>query len=244
MTIDEAKFILSAYRPNGSDAGVPAFGDALRMAASDPSLSAWFAQSRAHDAAVAGKLRQIAPPAGLREAILAGAHVSDSQRSHGPGLAWLAGLAAAAALAFVLFSMKAPARPETGAAAFASFAINDMAYEKHGGRGEPASALVAQLETKGARMPGAEQIDFEKLRDTGCRTLNLAGHDVIEVCFSRDGATFHLYVTRRDGPVGDSVARGPSFITEAAGAAAVWSDSRFDYAIASAAGAEAIRRLL
>jgi hypothetical protein len=244
MTIEEAKFILSAYRPNGSDAGVAAFGDALRMAAGDPALSAWFAHSRALDAAVAAKLRRIEAPPGLREAILAGARVSDSQRSRGPGRAWIAGLAAAAAVAIVVFSMKAPARPATGTAAFAAFAINDMANEKHGGRGEPAGALIAQLETKGARMPGAEQIDFEKLRDTGCRTLNLAGHDVLEVCFTRDGATFHFYVTRRDGTLGDSVARGPSFITEAAGAAAVWSDSRFDYAIASLAGAEAIRRLL
>jgi hypothetical protein len=140
--------------------------------------------------------------------------------------------------------MRAPARPDTGASALAGFAISDMVNEKHGGRGEPAGALVAELQTKGGRMPGADQIDFEKLRDTGCRTINFAGHDVIEVCFARDGALFHLYVTRRDGPIGDSVASGPSFIAEAAGAAAVWSDKRFDYAVASTAGIEAIRRLL
>ena len=244
MTIEEAKFILSAYRPNGSDAAVPAFGDALRMAADDPALSAWFARSRAHDAAVAAKLKGVEPPPGLREAILAGARVSDAQRSRRPVRIWIAGLAAAAALAIVVFSMKTPVRPESGAAAFAEFAISDMVNEKHGGNGEPAGALVSQLETKGARIPGAEQIDFEKLRDTGCRTLNLAGHDVLEVCFLRDGSLFHLYVARRDGALGDSVARGPSYITEAAGAAAVWSDNRFDYAVASTAGAAAIRRLL
>jgi hypothetical protein len=244
MTIEEAKFILSAYRPNGGDAGLPAFGDALRMAAGDPALGAWFARSRAYDAAVALKLGKIGPPLGLREAILAGARVSDAQRSRAPGMAWIAGLAAAAALAIVVLSMKAPARPESGTAALAAFAINDMANEKHGGKGEAASVLVAELETKGARMPGADRIDFEKLRGTGCRTLNFAGHEVLEVCFSRDGAAFHFYVARRDGQPGDSAARGPSFITEAAGAAAVWSDSRFDYAIASSAGAAAIRRLL
>jgi hypothetical protein len=244
MTIDEAKFILSAYRPNGSDADLPAFGDALRLATGDPALSAWFAHSRAHDAAVAGKLRRIEPPPGLREAILAGARAGHSQGSRGPRRAWIAGLAAAAALAVVVFSMKAPVRPESGTAAFAEFAIGDMANGKHGGRGEPSSALISELQAAGARMPGAEQIDFERLRDTGCRTLNLAGHDVLEVCFSRDGATFHFYVARRDGPLSDSIASGPTFITEAAGAAAVWSDSRFDYAIASTAGAEAIRRLL
>jgi hypothetical protein len=244
MTIEEAKFILSAFRPNGSDAGKAAFCDALHMVDEDPMLKAWFAQSRAHDEAVASKLRQVAPPDGLREAILAGARVSDSQRTSGLGWGWIASLAAAAALVIGVFSMRAPARPESGTTALAAFAINDMVNEKHGGRGEPAGALVAELETKGARMPGAEQIDFERLRETGCRTLNFAGHDVLEVCFGREGVVYHFYVTRRDGPLGNSVARGPAFIAEAAGAAAVWSDSRFDYALASTAGVEALRRLL
>jgi hypothetical protein len=244
MTTDEAKFILSAFRPGGSDAGNPAFGDALRIAGDDPALGTWFAQSRAHDAAIAGKIGEIAPPAGLREAILAGVRVSGSQKSSGLGWGWLAGLAAAAAVAIGVFSMRAPLHPDSGTTELASFAINDMVNERHGGRGEPAGALVSELQAKGARMPGADQIDFEKLRDTGCRTLNFAGHDVVEVCFARDGALFHLYVTRRDGPMGDSVASGPSFIAQAAGAAAVWSDKRFDYAVASTAGIEAIRKLL
>jgi hypothetical protein len=244
MTTDEAKFILSAFRPNGSDTGNGAFGEALRFAGDDPVLGKWFAQSRAHDAAIASKLGQIAPPAGLREAILAGVRVSGSQRGSGLSWGWIGGLAAAAAVAIGVFSLRAPARPDSGTTELAGFAINDMVAERHGGRGEPAGALVAELETNGARMPGADQIDFERLRDTGCRTLNFAGHDVIEVCFAREGAMFHFYVTRRDGPLGDSVAKGPSFIAEAAGAAAVWSDKRFDYAIASTAGVEAIRKLL
>jgi len=57
MNTEEAKFILSAYRPNGSDSDDATFADALRMAGDDPVLGAWFAQSRAHDAAVAGKVR-------------------------------------------------------------------------------------------------------------------------------------------------------------------------------------------
>ena len=241
MKSDEAKFILSAFRPDGSDSGNPAFADALRMAASDPMLGSWFERSRAHDAAVAGKLREIAPPAGLREAILAGARVSGPRRGEGIGRAWIAGLAAAAVLAIVIVSMKEPVRPEASGADFAGFAINDMLTAKHGGSGEPAGALVAALQTSGSRMPGADGIDFDRLKETGCRTLRFAGRDVIEVCFARDGTQFHLYVSRRQG---DSEARGPSIIAQAAGAAAVWSDRTFEYALASTAGTEAIRRLL
>jgi hypothetical protein len=244
MTNEEAKFILSAYRPNGSDAGDAAFSDALLMAGEDPMLAAWFARSRSHDAAIAAKLGQISPPSGLREAILAGARVSDSRRADRRGWAWIAGVAAAAVLAFVVVSMKTPSRPDSAGAAFAGFAIEDMLNGKHGGKGEPTGALVAELETTGAKMPGAEQIDFDRLRETGCRTLSFSGHDVLEVCFLRDGSLFHLYMIRRDGSVSDSVARGPSFVTQATGAAVVWADQRFDYVVASTAGVDALRRLL
>lgn len=244
MTNDEAKFILSAYRPDGSDAGNSAFGEALKMAGNDPMLGSWFGLSRAHDAAVASKLREVSPPAGLREAILAGASVSGPRRSEGLGRAWIVGLAAAAVLAVVIVTMKAPVRPEPARAAFADFAINDVVTGKHGGSGEPAGALVAELQTSGTKMPGAGEIDFDKLRETGCRTLSFAGHDVIEVCFVRDGTLFHLYVSRRLETPGESESTGPSFVSQAAGAAAAWSDRSFDYVLASTAGTEAIRRLL
>ena len=243
MTTQEAKFILSAFRPNGSDVSNPAFAGALQAAAGDPLLGEWFARSRAHDAAVAAKLGEIAAPAGLREAILAGARVSARPRRIGFGFAWAAGLAAAAALAFVVVTMRAPVRAEAAASAFAGFAIGDVVNGKHGGTGEPTGALVASLQAKGSPMPGPDRIDFDKLKDTGCRTLSFAGHDVIEVCFLRDGSLFHLYVCRNEVPTGDLAAKGPSFIAQAAGAAAVWSDGKFDYAVATSAGAEALRRL-
>lgn len=244
MTNEEAKFTLSAYRPNGSDSGDATFCDALRMAGDDPMLGTWFAQSRAHDTAVSEKLRQISPPPGLREAILAGARASDPRGSSGKGWGWIAGLAAAAALAIGVFSMRAPARPGTGAAEFAGFAVNDMVSERHGGKGELAASLVATLQTVGAKMPDAGQIDFDRMRDTGCRTLSFQGRQVLEVCFVRNGSLFHFYITRRDSSQGAPIGQGPSFVTLAAGAAAVWSDSHFDYAVASTAGVEALRRLL
>jgi hypothetical protein len=243
MTNQEAKFILSAFRPNGSDADNPAFGDALRMAAGDPLLGEWFSRSRAHDAAVAARLGEVAPPPGLREAILAGARVSARTRNRAPMLAWATGLAAAAVLVLIVATMRTPVRPDAGTAAFAGFAINDVANGKHGGKGEPADALVSALQAKGAPMPGADQIDFDKLRDTGCRTLSFAGHDVVEVCFLRDGTLFHLYLARHAGSFWDPASRGPSFVAQAAGNAAAWSDKGYDFVVATAAGTEALHRL-
>jgi hypothetical protein len=244
MRNEEAKFILTAYRPGGGDAGDSAFSDPLRMATEDPVLGAWFAQSRAHDTVVAAKLAEIQPPAGLRDMIIAGVRVGETNRSRGLGWGWISALAAAACVTVAVLFSRNSAPPPSATAVLANFAIDDMLHAKHGSTGAPAGVLVSELQTEGSKMPGADKIDFESLRDTGCRTLNFAGHDLVEVCFARDGAEYHFYVTRRDGPLGDSVAGGPSFIDQAGGAAAVWSDAKFDYAVASTAGVAALRRLL
>jgi tRNA 2-selenouridine synthase SelU len=71
MTNDEAKVILGAYRPNGQDAADALFCEATRQAQQDPQLAAWFARAQGLDALMRGKLRELAPPPGLKEAILA-----------------------------------------------------------------------------------------------------------------------------------------------------------------------------
>ena len=240
MTTKEAKFILSAYRPGGGDAGDARFSEVLRKAGEDPELSAWFSQSRALDGAVAEKLRNVAPPAGLRDAILAGGRVSRSEDRRHSRWGWMAALAAAAAVAAAVIFTHATPAPSPGA--FADFAINDMVHGRHGSSGPASASLVGALQAQSAPMPGADAIDFEGLKATGCRTLSFAGRDVVEVCFVRSGADFHFYVARRVQSTGDLST--PSIVSEASGAAAVWADGRYVYALASTAGAEAIRRLL
>ena len=69
MDIEQAKFILSSFRPDGADAHDPAFADALSLAAEDRQLGEWLAQERARDAAFAAALNNIEIPADLRDAI-------------------------------------------------------------------------------------------------------------------------------------------------------------------------------
>src|SRR6266481_5285786 len=82
----EAKFILSAYRPNGQDADDPRFSEALEQVRRDPMLERWFTESIAFDAAMTEKLRTIEVPPHSRENILAGAKVSRPLRS--PFIKW------------------------------------------------------------------------------------------------------------------------------------------------------------
>ena len=101
MNNAEAKFILQGYRPNGADAGDAAFCAAVEQAQKDPALGEWFARQQAFDAAVSAKLAQVAAPADLRAAILAGGRVSASgatRRAWWNQPVWLAAAAGVAVL--------------------------------------------------------------------------------------------------------------------------------------------------
>src|SRR6266852_9182231 len=84
MDNHEAKFILSAYRPGGQDAGDPRFVEALEQARRDPMLEQWFRDSVAFDSAMTDKLRAIEVPADLRQNILVGVKVSRPLRWSNP----------------------------------------------------------------------------------------------------------------------------------------------------------------
>jgi hypothetical protein len=72
MTNQDAKLLLSAYRPDGANARDPFFEQALQQAKRDPELMEWFEKQRAFDGVIVAKIRTIEPPAGLNSQILAG----------------------------------------------------------------------------------------------------------------------------------------------------------------------------
>jgi hypothetical protein len=90
ITNQDAKLVLSAYRPSGSDARDPFFEEALEQTKRDPELREWFVKERAFDDFIVSKLRTIEPSAGLHSEILARLRaIRAPRRPVGP---WLAGL--------------------------------------------------------------------------------------------------------------------------------------------------------
>lgn len=261
MSNNEAKFILRAYRPSGRDAGDPAMAEALKQARHDPALGAWFAREQAHDAAVAAKLREVAPPAGLRAAILAGATMSEQKTGAVAGKtrtqAWWrqpVWLAVAAAVAVVLSVLTWKRLTPAGGATLEEFAVNNV---DKGFRLQKHSADVAVLKTwlSGQRgpLPEALPAKFAELRALGCRTLDFKGRDVSLLCFERGGKEFHVFVARlEDGwrgtgaGAGESEASGPRFSEEAkSGLVTVtWIDAKNRYVVVSDAGMAALKGLL
>lgn len=244
MNNQEAKFILSAYRSNGADAGDPLFAEALKQAQQDPTLGAWFGREQAHDRATAQKLASIQAPAGLREAILTGARVSGGSRSMWRQPIWI-GLAAAAAVLIAVTASFWPKKASAEDRVLATFALKDTAHENHDGHGAEVKNLQAMLGNPAMKLRSGLAIDFEALRGTGCRTVMMNGHEVFEVCFNRNGSWFHLYAIR-DPAAAAGRSANVSIAQQEKLACATWSDGRmgYRYAVVGDAGLEAVRNLL
>jgi len=242
----EAKFILQGYRPNGADAADATFAAALEQTRHDPALREWFAREQAFDRAISAKLSQIPAPAGLREAILAGGRVTASDPDRRSWWRHPALLAAAAAVA-VIFTTTLALWPKQAVAgrALTEFALSDTLSDKnHGGHGAEARALQAMLSQPTTRLGDSLPVDFAGLRKTGCRTMNLEGRDVLEVCFKRNGTWFHCYIAqRRDFPA--LVASATPALAEKNGAGiASWADTSRFYVLVTKSGPSALEKLL
>jgi hypothetical protein len=240
MDNEEAKFLLRAYRPGGADASDPTFANALAQTRQDPALGKWFAEEQALDRAVAAQLQTLRLPAGLRESILAGGKISRSARRGWQQPSWLA-VAALIALVLGLSSLWSISYRHREIDHLAAFAIDDVLHGQHGNRGEANAQLRTVLENNSVRLSTTTMpVNFADLESTGCRSLKFSGHEIAEICFSRGGRGYHLYVMSR---LSDLPAR-PRFWNQQEGAAAAWSDSRNSYVLATAENLANLQQLL
>ncbi|HWA28051.1 MAG TPA: hypothetical protein VG734_20535 [Lacunisphaera sp.] len=242
MNNAEAKFILQGYRPNGTDADDATFTAALEQAKNDPGVAEWFARQRAFDAAISAKLAQIEPPADLRAAILAGGRVSGEarQRSWWNRPAWMA---AAAGIA-VMLGAGVVLWPKT-AGAFMEFAVADAKMSAiHGGHGHENNTLQEILNSPDTKLGQKLPINFANLHETGCRTISFRGHDILELCFKRNGVWFHAYFARKtDFP---NVAKNTTPVLQDRGSIAIasWTDEEHVIVVVSKTGRRNLEALL
>ncbi len=242
MNNTEAKFILQGYRPNGADASDATFCAAVEQAKSDPALGEWFAKQRSFDAAVSAKLGQVQPPADLRAAILAGGRVSKyaSPRSWWTQPAWMAVAAGVA----VIFAAGLALWPKQ-AAAFDDFAFADAKLSAlHGGHGRENNELQAILNDPAMRLGQKLPIDFANLHETGCRTVDYKGRDVLELCFKRNGVWFHAYIARAADFPRMVMTPAPALEDRGTTSIASWTDAGHLIVVVSKTGRKNLEALL
>ena len=198
---EQAKLLLSAYRPGGADATDPAFAQALAQAQRDPQLRAWLEESQRFDEAITAKLRVVAVPPTLRATILAGAKFSRPRRWWQRMEMW-----AVAALLAVLATIFA-VWPRNGAPLASwqtdSLAVLDQieAGTEHLDKLDPQPAhLVDWLREHAAPTPSALPPALVARTTFGCKTIDSHGRTVSLICFDLGGKDqAHLFTTTRAG---------------------------------------------
>lgn len=217
---------------------------ALAQAANDPGLRGWFEREQAMDAAVAAKLAEVRPPAGLREAILAGGRVSAAPRRTVP-MRWLALAAAVAVLLAVGVGVwtRGPASRPVELAALAKFAMSDVEGPHLGGRhASEMGATGAWLQDPANRLGGRVAVDEGELKADHCRELTVAGHRVFEICFLRE-RMYHIYIGERTDFVLGAGDDEPMFAQKGGVSFVSWADRSHVYVVAAQTGLDQLRGL-
>jgi hypothetical protein len=245
MDRQEAKLLLQAHRPNGSDPMQPAFAEALTLVESDPELKAWWEAQQSFDLKVAAKLAEIPIPAGLRSTIMAGRKI-EQLTPQTSLLPWLA-MAAVVAILCVAGTFKE--------VAVATGPLPHMAYEAQVlpllRDDAPNLAMISSDRDKisvwvnGQSAPmGALPDGLKSLSPIGCQKYSVHGHNVSLVCFTMaDGHIAHLFVVMQSA-ISDPQGNTPEMHEMQGWSTASWSDGQMSYLLATKAGPDALRQLL
>ena len=246
---DQARLILSAYRPGGQDAGDPAFAAALEQARLDPAVAEWLAGQQQFDLALTEKLREVPVPASLRADILAGARASRPARWWQQSRVW-ALAAAVAVLAGIAAFWSQSGTSNPALAAWQENAISVLEdveasrTEFDRTHAEPAQ-LLAWLREQSAPTPAALPASLRDQRSFGCKTWMWKGRRLSLVCFDLGGgAEAHIVTTDRAQLYGAPPEGRPVFASKDKWSVAAWSEGKVACMLISNQGPDGVKRLL
>ena len=244
MHNQEARFILSAYRPSGEDAADPRFAEALEQARRDAELAALFAGQRTVDVAVSEALLATAIPPELRGNILAGGSIS--RRRFWPRRRSLAALAAAVVLLAVLLGvLTRQSRLETwqkdALATIPTILTGQSRFDHEANDGR---ALQEWLQAQHAPAPDALPASLQTLPALGCKTISSGGKQVSIICFKLHGdEMIHLIVTDGTG-LSHMPPQEPRFVKQDGWITASWTQNGRACMLATKASERELREVL
>lgn len=243
---DQAKLLLSAYRPGGADATDPAFADALAQAERDPQLRAWLEESQRFDQAIASRLRSVPVPENLRNTILAGAKFSRPRSVWQSPRVWaMAALLAVFASVAALWFSKAPPLDtwQTDSLAVLDQVITGV-LPLDTENPQPAR-LVDWLRTQAAPVPAAMPPALLAHASLGCKTIDSNGRKVSLICFDLGNKELaHLFTTTRAGLKIEPPEKHPLFGHQTHWSLASWSSGGDVHMLASKIDETRLRALL
>jgi hypothetical protein len=251
MKNEEAKQILSAYRPGGDDAADPAFEEALEQARRDPELAAWFKEERRRDGEWVRFFQSIPVPEEGKQALLGLARVETAPKKR-PFWLWSVGVAAGLALCIGVIGLLIPYLPPSTDLAFdgeRSVGVPELLQLAHARqpfdyRGSSVPELRAWLVGRGAPAPEALPEAWGALSPLGCRVFTDEwGHSISLLCLEKNGQIVHLFVA--EGRARQALAMAEKeWINHSGWNAYCWSDEDRAYVILSPAPADELDELV
>jgi hypothetical protein len=183
MNIEQAKEILSLYRPGTADDEDPYFCEARQLCEQDPELKNWFNNHCAVYVALRAKLRQASVPDGLKEQILMERKVEKVSFRPKPVLL----LAAAAVLVFAIGLAIFWFRPP-GSSTMAAYEnqMKGIAFRAYGMDLETSDIerVRAYLAQRQSPSELALPTGLKNARITGCVATSWKGKPVSMICFA------------------------------------------------------------
>lgn len=256
MDNEQAKLILSTYRPGGEDASDPIYTKALEQVRRDPELGSWFAGQRRFDQSMQQALQTIQPPAGLRDQLLINRRVVRlGEQNQAVRRLWArpTGWLAMAASILVLLGISLfyhPADRQSHAMSEAKYveSIQTLVGDGQVSLGKMASntgELRTWLAAQGAPHDFLIPPSLRDLEGMGCQTFIVGDAKVSLICFILDkNQMVHLFVID-EAAIINPPGQVPSIIRNGDHIAATWSKAGRTYLLTGMnIDEETLRRLI
>ncbi|MEM6820803.1 MAG: hypothetical protein AAF558_02515 [Verrucomicrobiota bacterium] len=196
MDREEAKLLLSVYRPNGKDAEDSDMQRAFSIMEKDPELEAWFRQELAMDQAISSKLDEFPVDESVKVSVLTGGKLIE------PPIWWQqpVWLAAAAVLLFSIgLFFLGQFGTQVAQPVLAEFRNDTTGLIRVGFDLDMQSKTLGEIETwlmnQDAPSLGGADIPLAELSTMGCKTFEWKGRPVTLICFHGNGNdVVHLFV--------------------------------------------------
>ena len=254
MTSEQAKEILTLYRPGTADAHDSAFAEAVELARKERELESWFEIHCANHEMIRNRFKQIAVPAGLKEQIVA-------ERKFKPGIValprprWPQPAFAVAAMIVFLFSLlwfSSQSRAKNNYSQYRSRMVS-TALRAYGMDLETndLNQIRGFLARKNAPSHYALPDGLGKLESTGCVVLRWHNKPVSMICFRTgrplppgEKSDLFLFVTDRVSfsnvlPVASPALKRVNKLVTAS-----WVEGDKFYLLATSGGEEFIKKFL
>ena len=200
MTLEQAKFILQAYRPGQDISELPEMQEALQLMETHPEVQQWFEEEQAFDAAFSAKLSSIEIPDNLKAETLGQVVQASDNVVEFPWWKQISVLGAVASMLLVLGLVLLPTRqsPIQDTAltieSFQAFANQTLkSSQRFNSHDENWGELVKYLNKHETPAPANLPDTINNLPTVGCMALKFQNKPVGMICFGSDSKS-HLFV--------------------------------------------------